>query len=92
MLSVTGITRFYYLRGFTDIRGKHSRVLSVIREQLHRESSAGDIYIIMSKDHRIVRLFAYDKSVLYTILSIIDEFFNRNNSTLLYMCETGDCK
>ena len=50
MLSVTGINRFYYLRGFTDMRCKHSRVLSVIR----------DIYIVMSKDRRIVRLFAYD--------------------------------
>ena len=60
MLSVTGINRFYYLRGFTDMRCKHSRVLSVIREQLHREPSDGDIYIVMSKDRRIVRLFAYD--------------------------------
>ena len=53
MLSVTGINRFYYLRGFTDMRCKHSRVLSVIREQLHREPSDGDIYIVMSKDRRI---------------------------------------
>lgn len=60
MLSVTGITRFYYLRGFTDMRCKRSRVLSVIREQLHREPSDGDIYTVMSKDCRIVRLFAYD--------------------------------
>lgn len=27
-----------------------------------------------------------------TILSIVDEFFNTNNSTLLYICETGDNK
>ena len=60
MLSVTGINCFYYLWGFTNMRCKHSRVLSVIREQLHREPSDGDIYIVMSKDRRIVRLFAYD--------------------------------
>ena len=36
MLSVTGRNRFYYLHDFTDMRCKHSRVLSVIREQLHR--------------------------------------------------------
>ena len=60
MLSVSGINRFYYLRGFTDMRCKHSRVLSVIREQLHREPSDGDIYIVISKDRRIVCLFAYD--------------------------------
>ena len=33
MLSVTGLNRFYYVRDFTDMRCKHSRVLSIIREQ-----------------------------------------------------------
>ena len=51
MLSVTGINRFYYLRDFTDMRCKHSRVLSIIREQLHREPSDGDVFIVMSR-HR----------------------------------------
>lgn len=60
MLSVTGLTHFYYLRGFTDMRCKHSRVLSVIREQLHREPSDGEVFIVMSKNRRIVRFFAYD--------------------------------
>lgn len=55
MLSVTGINRFYYLRDFTDMRCKHSRVLSIIREQLHREPSDGDVFIVMSRDRRIVR-------------------------------------
>ena len=31
MLSVTGLNHFYYVRDFTDMRCKHSRVLSVIR-------------------------------------------------------------
>lgn len=33
-----------------------------------------------------------DHKVRDTIVSIVDEFFNRNNSTLLYICETGDDK
>ena len=37
MLNVTGLNQFYYLRDFTDMRCKHSRVLSIIREQLHRD-------------------------------------------------------
>lgn len=61
MLSVTGINHFYYLRDFTDMRCKHSRVLSIIREQLHREPDAGDVFIVMSRNRRIVRMFAYDK-------------------------------
>ena len=60
MLNVTGLNRFYYLRDFTDMRCKHSRVLSIIREQLHREPSDGDVFIVMSRDRRIVRLFTYD--------------------------------
>ncbi|MDL2299182.1 IS66 family insertion sequence element accessory protein TnpB [Bacteroides sp. OttesenSCG-928-E20] len=60
MLSVTGINHFYYLRGFTDMRCKHSWVLSVIREQLHRELAGGDVFIVMSKNRRIVRTFTYD--------------------------------
>lgn len=60
MLSVTGINRFYYLRDFTDMRCKHSRVLSIIREQLHHEPKDGDVFIVMSRNRRIVRLFAYD--------------------------------
>ena len=34
-------------------------VLSVIREQLHREPSDDEIYIVMFKDGRIVCLFAH---------------------------------
>ena len=60
MQSVTGINRFYYLRDFTDMRCKHSRVLSIIREQLHHEPNDGDVFIVMSRNRRIVRLFAYD--------------------------------
>lgn len=60
MLSVTGLNHFYYLCNFTDMCCKHSRILSVIREQLHREPNQGDVYIVMSKNRRIVRMFAYD--------------------------------
>ena len=60
MLSVTGLNHFYYVRDFTDMRCKHSRILSVIRERLHREPQDGDVYIVMSRDRRIVRLFSFD--------------------------------
>ena len=33
-----------------------------------------------------------DRKVRDTIVAIIDEFFNQNNSTLLYICDTGDNK
>ena len=47
MLNVTGLNRFYCLCDFTDMRCKRSRVLSIIREQLHREPDDGDVFIVM---------------------------------------------
>ena len=43
MLNVTELNQFYNLRDFTDMRCKHSRVLSIIHEQLHREPNDGDV-------------------------------------------------
>ena len=60
MLSVTGLNHFYYVRDFTDMRCKHSRVLSIIRELLHREPCDGDVFIVMSWNRRIVRMFSFD--------------------------------
>ena len=61
MLNVTGLNHFYYIRDFTDMRCKYPRVLSVIRERLQREPSDGDVFIVMSKDRKIVRMFSFDK-------------------------------
>lgn len=60
MLSITGLNHFYYVRDFSDMRCKHSRVLAIIHEQLHRKPDDGDVFIVMSKDRRIVRMFTYD--------------------------------
>lgn len=62
MLNITGLNNFYYIRNFTDMRCKHSRVLSIIREQLHREPEQGDVFIVMSRNRRLVRLFMFNKS------------------------------
>lgn len=60
MLNITGLNRFYYLRDFHDMRCKYGRVLSIIHQQMHREPEEGEVYIMMSKDHRLVRLYSYD--------------------------------
>lgn len=59
-MSITGLNHFYYVRDFTDMRCKHSRVLSIIRERLHREPVDGDVFIVMSHNRRIVRMFSFD--------------------------------
>ena len=61
MLSVNELGRFYYLRNFHDMRCKYGRVLSVIRQQMDKEPQAGEVYIMMSKDCRTVRLYSYER-------------------------------
>lgn len=60
MLNITGINRFYYLRNFHDMRCKYDRVLSIIHRQFNREPSDDEVFIVLSKDRRLVRLFSYD--------------------------------
>ncbi len=61
MLSISGMNRFWYVRDFHDMRCKYDRVLSIIREQFHREPRKDEVFIIMSKDRRKVRLFNYGR-------------------------------
>lgn len=42
------------------MRCKYERVLSIIHQQLNREPEEGDVFIVMSKNLRKVRLFSYD--------------------------------
>lgn len=81
MLSVTGLNHFYYVCDFTDMRCKHGRVLSIIRERLHREPSDGDVFIVMSKfakaanpggDQRAL-VFHDDLSLFYKLEHEYDE-------------------
>lgn len=61
MLNITGMNRFYYLRNFHDMRCKYGRVLSIIHQQMNREPEEGEVYIMMSKDRRLVRLYSYER-------------------------------
>ena len=61
MLSVSGINRFYFLRDFHDMRCKYDRVRSIIRQQFNREPQPDDVFIMMSKSRRLVRLFHFDR-------------------------------
>ena len=56
MLNITGLNRFFFIRDFHDMRCKYDKVLSIIHQQLNREPEDGDVFIVMSKDLRLVRL------------------------------------
>lgn len=61
MLNITGLNNFFLVRDFHDMRCKYDKVLSIIHQQLDREPDAGDVFIVLSKDFRLVRLFSYDE-------------------------------
>lgn len=61
MLNITGLNRFYFVRDFHDMRCKYDKVLSIIHQQLDGEPKDGDVFIVMSKDLRLVCLFSYDQ-------------------------------
>ena len=56
MLIVNGLNHFHYVRDFTYMRCKHSRVLSIIRERLSREPNDVDVFIVMLRIRGIVRI------------------------------------
>ena len=54
MLNIIGLNRFFLVRDFHDMRCKYDKVLSIIHQQLNREPKDGDVFIVMSKDLRLV--------------------------------------
>lgn len=61
MLNITGMNRSYYIRNFTDMLCNYSRILAEIRHQLGREPQKDEVFIVMSKNRRLVRLFSFDR-------------------------------
>ena len=71
MLNITGLNRFFFVCDFHDMRCKYDKVLSIIHQRLNREPEDGDVFIVMSKDLRLVRLFSYDQ-MSYSIACLRD--------------------
>lgn len=60
MLTINGLYKFYFIKNFHDMRCKYERIRSMIRTQFNREPQAGEVFIMMSKDRQLVRLYHYD--------------------------------
>ena len=61
MLNITGLNCFFFVRDFHDICCKYDKVLPIIHQPSNREPEDGDVFIVMSKNLRLVRLFSYDQ-------------------------------
>ena len=74
MLNITGLNRFFFVRDFHDMRCKYDKVLSIIHQQLNREPEDGDVFIVMSKDLRLVRLPTFLQHVWETFQTRIQVY------------------
>lgn len=74
MLNITGLNRFFFIRDFHDMRCKYDKVLSIIHQQLNREPEDGDVFIVMSKDLRLVRLPTFLQHVWETFQTRIQVY------------------
>lgn len=83
-VETTGEDGFYQF--FTD-RGVHYSV-GFMEDDILLSQNSYQLIIANINNHKSPR----DHKVRDTIIAIVDEFSRNNNSTLLYICETGDSK
>ncbi len=72
MLNITGLNRFFFVRDFHDMRCKYDKVLSIIHQQLNREPEDGDVFIVMSKDLRLVRFSVMINCLIACLRNVSD--------------------
>ena len=83
-VETTGEDGFYQF--FTD-GGVHYSV-GFMEDDILLSQNSYQLIIANINNHKSPR----DHKVRDTIIAIVDEFFRNSNSTLLYICETGDSK
>ena len=84
--SVEACEKENFFQFFTD-NGTHYSV-GFMEDDILLSRESFQLIIANINNHKSPR----DRKVRDTIIAIIDEFFHVNNSTLLYICETGDNK
>ena len=65
MLTISGLKRFYYIPGVTDMRCGYSRLLQIVRQMTHHDPYNGDVFVFMSKDRRKVKMVHFENHAYY---------------------------
>ena len=50
MLTISGLKRFYYIPGVTDMRCGYSRLLQIVKQMTHHDPYNGDVFVFMSTE------------------------------------------
>ena len=65
MLTISGLKRFYYIPGVTDMRCGYSRLLQIVKQMTHHDPYNGDVFVFMSKDRRKVKMVHFESHAYY---------------------------
>ena len=60
MFGISGLMKFYFMPGVTDMRIGYHRLTEIVRTQYGRNPKNGDCYFFISKDQRRIRIFRYE--------------------------------
>ena len=87
MLTISGLKRFYYIPGVTDMRCGYSRLLQIVKQMTHHDPYNGDVFVFMSKDRRKVKMVHFENHAYY----IHEKVFTNGYSFMLleYRDENG---
>ena len=45
MLTISGLKRFYYIPGMTDMRCGYNRLLQIVKQTTHHDPYNGDVFV-----------------------------------------------
>lgn len=65
MLTISGLKRFYYIPGMTDMRCGYNRLLQIVKQTTHHDPYNGDVFVFMSKDRRKVKMVHFENHAYY---------------------------
>ncbi len=65
MLTISGLKRFYYIPGVTDMRCGYNRLLQIVKQMTHHDPYNGDVFVFMSKDRRKVKMVHFENHAYY---------------------------
>ena len=74
MLTISGLKRFYYIPGMTDMRCGYNRLLQIVKQMTHHDPYNGDVFVFMSKDRRKVKMVHFENHAYsFMLLEYCDE-------------------
>jgi len=89
MLTISGLKRFYYIPGITDMRCGYNRLLQIVKQMTHHDPYNGDVFVFMSKDRRKVKMVHFENHAYYIHEKV---FTNGYSFMLLEYCDEKGLK